>query len=657
MRVMRALGLASATAIGAVMLALSASGGCGGNAFTSGASVDGSTGDGSSSGGGDDGMPAEGGDGPAMTAGHTVYVAQTGKDTDGGLDPQHPVRTIKKGLEIAQGLVEGGVATPNVLVCSGNYPEDSLHVNFDMGLFGAYDCTTNPSMWTRAAAYGWPTFDAKVASVVSFANTTMQTSTLAIDGSVTSKTSVDGFVITGGETVSAAGPSLGIEVALGASPVLSNLVVGGGSGSAGSTDAGSIGIRVGKNSNPEIKNSVIDGGSGKGPAGSGFGSIGVRVEAGAPNIHDDVIAGGTGQSVGFASVGLDVLSSLTIAGNNPLSKVIVVGADSGAPPTGATLGVAVRSAGQADLDMVESVVYGTGNTTGTVESVGVEFDDGGKLTLLGDRIAAGSNAQGKTIGVQVTSAASASIVNCEIHGGDVPDMASGSTRGVLLTGPVTKAAVVFDTIYTGANGGQSGTAAIDIEAGVGSVTIQNDLLLGNDTGGSTGSAGAAVIAATCSGSASQLASLDYTGFVNFPDLLYCNDLATATGLPTGVTVDVDGPVPCKKTCGNVLVAATCVAGHSDCQIDGACPTQPPDACVQSILGSSWSSTGDGIGSSGADAGISSPAWQIESPGNYCKLTAGGTPYPGIVDDMAGNKRSTTKPSMGAVEYTGGPCGN
>ncbi|HEX8793819.1 MAG TPA: hypothetical protein VF765_22910 [Polyangiaceae bacterium] len=654
---MRALGLASATAVGIAFLALSASGGCGGDAFSSGSSADSSTGDGSSSGGGDDGMPGEGGDGPAMVAGHTVYVAPSGKDTDSGLDPQHAVRTIKKGVEIAQGLFEGGVMVPNVLVCSGNYPEDSLHVNFDLGLFGAYDCTTNPSMWTRAPAYGWPTFDARVASVVTFANTTMQTSTLAIDGSVTSSTKVDGLVITGQETVSATGPSLGIEVALGASPVLSNLVVSGGSGSAGSTDAGSIGVRIGKDSNPEIKNDVIDGGSGKGPAGSGFGSIGVRVLAGAPNIHDDVIAGGSGQSIGFASVGVDVLSSLTTAGNNPLSKVIVVGADAGPTAMGATVGVAVRSAGQADLDMVDSVVYGTGNTTGTVESVGVEFDDGGKLTLLADRIAAGANAQGKTVGVQVTSAESASIVDCEIHGGDVPGGASGSTRGILLTGPVSKAAIVFDTIYTGAQGGQSGTAAIDIEGGVGSVTVENDLLFGNDTGGTTGSAGAAVIAGTCSGGASQLAALDYTGFVNFADLLYCNDLGTSSALPSGITVNVEGPTTCKKTCGNVVVTGTCATPSPSCQTDPACPSMTPPGCVQSILGSSWSSVGDGIGSAGADAGISSPAWQIEPPGNYCKLTSGGVPYTGVMNDLVGHARSTTKPTMGAVEYMGGTCTN
>lgn len=657
MRAMRALGLASATALGVVMLALSASGGCGGSPFTSGASADGSTGDGSSSGGGDDAMPGEGGDGPAMVAGHTVYVAPSGKDTDSGLDPQHPVRTIKKGVEIAQGLFEGGVMVPNVLVCSGNYPEDSLHVTFDVGLFGAYDCTTDPSNWKRAPNYGWPTFDAKVASSVSFANTTMQMSTLAIDGSVSSKTGIDGFVVTGGQTVSASGPSLGIEVALGAGPVLSNLVVEGGSGSAGSTDAGSIGIRIGKESNPEIKNCVIDGGSGKGPAGSGFGSIGIRVEAGAPTIHDDVIAGGSGQSVGFASLGVDVLSSLTLAGGNPLSKVIVVGGDAATSPTGATLGVAVRSTSQADLDMVDSVVYGTGNTTGTVESVGVEFDGGGKLTLGADRIAAGSNAQGKTIGVQVTSASNATIANCEIHAGDVPAGASGSTRGVVLAGPVKQAAVVYDTIYTGATGGQSGTAAIDIGGGVGSVTVEDDLLFGADTPTSLTGAGAAVIAAMCTGSASQLASLDHTGFANFSALLFCNDLGSSIALPAGITATLDGGTTCKKTCGNVMVTATCAAPGPTCQPDTSCPSMTPPGCVQSILGMSWSAAGDGIGPSGGDAGIPSPAWQIEPPGNYCKLTGGGVPVSGIADDLVHHKRSTSTPTMGAVEYVGAPCTN
>jgi hypothetical protein len=655
MRAMRALGFASAAALLSATLAVSASGGCGGDAFTAGSNADASSGDGSSSGGGSDAMPNEGGDGPPMTPGHTVYVAPSGKDTNGGLDSLHPVRTIKKGLDLAQGLVDGGIMMPNVLVCTGSYPEDSLHVTFDVGLYGAYDCTTNPSTWEQSAGYGWPTFDQKVASSITYANTTSQVPTLSIYGSVSSKTTVDGFVIAGATSVtSAVTQSVGVEVALGASPVLSNLVVSGGTGAAGSLDAGSIGVRLGKG-NPELKNSVIDGGSGKGPAGSGFGSIGVRVDSGAPSIHDVVVAGGTGDAIGYSSVGIDVLSSLTVAGNNPLSKVIVLGSDAGANPTGATIGVAVRSAGQADLDLVESVAYGSGSTTGTQESVGVEFDDGGKLNLLTDRIGGGSNAQGKTIGVQVTSSANASIVDCEIHAGDVPTIAMGSTRGVVLMGPVTKAAVVFDTIYTGAQGGQSGTAAIDIEGGVGAVTIENDLLLGNDTTGSTGSGGAAVIATTCSGSASQLTSLDHTGFVNFGDLLYCDDLGSSNALPAGITVAVDGITTCKKTCGNVMVTQTCAVATPACQQDSACPSSPPLKCVQSILGNSWSPAGDGIGSQGGDAGIPSPAWAIEPPGNYCKLTAGGVPVAGITDDLLGNKRSTTTPTMGAVEYTGSTC--
>jgi hypothetical protein len=415
-------------------------------------------------------------------------------------------------------------------------------------------------------------------------------------------------------------------------------------------------VRIGKSSSPELKLSVIDGGSGKGPAGSGFGSIGVRILSGAPNIHDDVIAGGTGQAIGYSSVGIDVLSSLTIAGNNPLSKVIVVGADAGSYPTGATIGIAVRSAaGLTNLDVVDSVVFGTGATTGTVEAVGVEFDDGGKLALVSDRIGGGANAQGKTIGVQVTSAMDAAIVNCEIHAGDVPTSAQGSTRGVLFTGPVAKAAIVFDTIYTGAEGGQSGTAAIDIEGGVGSVALEDDLLLGNDSVGATPTAGAAVIATTCSGTASQLASFDHTGFANFADLLYCADLGQSNGLPAGITAAVDSSPVCKKTCGNVLVASTCMSGKLDCQIDPACPSMTPPPCMQNILGSSWSPANDGIGASGGDAGIPASAWQIQPPGNYCKLTTGGVPVTGIADDMLGNKRSTTKPTMGAVEYTGTSC--
>jgi hypothetical protein len=285
----------------------------------------------------------------------------------------------------------------------------------------------------------------------------------------------------------------------------------------------------------------------------------------------------------------------------------------------------------------------------------VELDSGGTFTLLGDRIGAGSQNQGRTVGVQVTSSAGVSIVNSEIHGGDVPVTASGSTRGVLLTQAVTKASIVYDTIYTGADGGQDGATAIEAQNGVADVTIEDDLLLGSGTTGSTGSGGAAIIAATCSGPGKQLASLDFTGFVNFTDLLYCNDTGQSNALAGGITVALDGVAACKTTCGNVLVSGTCTTVTPSCQADPSCPSKPPVQCVQSILGSSWSATNDGYGASTGDAGIASAAWQIESPGNYCKLTKGATPVAGVTDDLLAHPRSTSTPSMGAVEYAGSTC--
>jgi len=652
---MRALGFASAAALLSAILALSASGGCGGDAFTSGSNTDASTGDSSSSGGGDDAMPSEGGDGPPMISGQTVYVAMTGKNSNSGLDPLHPVATIKQGLTVAQGLADGGVALPSIIVCSGTYAEDSLHLDFDASLAGGYDCTTNPAKWAHAPGYGFPTFDAKVASIITYANTTPQLATFSIDGTISKKASVDGFFVSGGTPPpSAPGPSLGLELGEGASPVLSNLVVSGGGGQAAATDAGSIGVRIGKGS-AELKNSVVAGGSGKGPSSNGFGSIGVRVLAGTPNIHDDVISGGTGTGSGFSSVGVDVETSLTTAANDALTKLVVIGSDSGATPTGSTIGVLARSATMADLDLVESVVYGAGSTSGTTLSVGVELDSGGTFTLLGDRIGAGSQNQGQTVGVQVTSSADVSVVNSEIHAGDVPVTASGSTRGVLLTQAVTKAAIVYDTIYTGANGGQGGATAIEAQNGVADVTIENDLLLGSGTTGSTGSASAAVIAATCAGPGKQLAALAFTGFVNFSDLLYCNDTVQSNGAPAGITIALEGVSTCKTTCGNVIVTNTCAGALPSCQGDPSCPSKPPTQCVQSILGTSWSATNDGYGASTGDAGIASTAWQIEAPGDYCKLTKGGTPVPGITDDLLSHARSTSTPTMGAVEYTGATC--
>lgn len=667
MRAMRALPFAGAVALACFAALGSAFGGCGGDAFTSGpgksdGSMVGQGDDGSGSGG--DGTSSDGApDGPSMAAGHTVYVAQSGHDTATGLDPLHPLRSVKQALHVAQGLADAGVAVPNVIVCAGSYFENALQVSFDVGLYGGYDCTTDPSNWTRGtcpgASYCFPTFQSGKTSDIGFANTTSQQATLSILGTITSATVIDGFTVAGGAAGQTQAPgSAAIDVAGNATPKLSNIAASGGSGaisgSGGTGDQiGSVGLRILDSAAPTVTSCTIDGGSGSGPTGS----VGILVDTkGSPVFTQDLVVGGAGSVSGnapnVAAIGLDVVTSL--AGSSAPQQLLVFGSDPKATPNGTTIGVRVGGT-STDFDISYSIVSGGSGSSG--DGVGVKLEASGASHLLYDRIWGGQRTANESYGVWASGATSVQIVDSEIHAGDVMSSVATGAVGVDLGGAVTSAQLVFDTIYSGAS---AGSTAINVETGARGVTIEDDLLLGNGTGTGTGTGDALVTAAICTG---QLDKLDYTGFVNANTLLKCADTMTMTttlaGTPPGISGAIDGSATsCSTTCANVLVynastTALCTT-EAWCVDDTSCPGQPT-TCLPSVLGTSWTSTDDGAASlgnvSGVDAGAGTAAWQIESPANFCKLTTGGTPNGLATKDLLGNARSNT-PTMGAVEYMG-----
>ena len=88
------------------------------------------------------------GDGSAADASTSsiVYVAYNGKDTNSGLDPADPVKTIGQGLLVAAKL--SGVPTVEVCGSASNpYTEGLLEIGKDLVLQGGWDCafqTRNP---------------------------------------------------------------------------------------------------------------------------------------------------------------------------------------------------------------------------------------------------------------------------------------------------------------------------------------------------------------------------------------------------------------------------------------------------------------------------------------------------------------------------------
>lgn len=674
MRGMRALRFAGAVALACFAALGSAFGGCGGDAFTAGSgngdgsAVDRQGDDGSGSGGGDGAKGDGANDGPTIIPGQTVYVSTSGHDTSSGLDPQHPVHSVKQGLKVAQTLSEAGVMVPKVLVCVGDYFENSLQVTFDVGLFGGWDCTTDPNNWARGTClpapspspYCFPTFAKGTTSNIEFANVGLQQATLFVQGSVTSATQIDGFTITGAASgQGGANGSVGIDVAAGTTPKLSNIAADGGGGVFTGTPGpvggiGSIAMRISESAAPEVAYSSFVGGTGRGPNGS----VGILVNTkGAPVFVGDIVSGGSGSaanpSTDNAAIGMDVLTSLS--GSTAPQLLIVYGSDPTATPNGNTIGVRMRAAATA-LDLTDCVVSGGSGTAGT--GVAIQLEVPGTVNLVSDRIWGGQRSSSQTYGVRASGATSVTIVDSEIHAGDVTMSSVGTAPvAVELGSTVTEAQLVFDTIYTGQT---TGSTAVNVEQGAKGVTIEDDLILGDGTGTGMGTGDVAVIAASCSG---QIAKLDYTGFVNSDTLLKCTDATSGNAVlastPTGITSAIEGVVvQCSTTCGDVLVynpaSATVCSTEKWCVDDASCPNAP-GTCLPSLLGTSWTSAYDGAESlsvfGNPDGGAATTAWQIEAPANYCALTTGGVANALATKDLLGATRAS-KPTMGAVEYMG-----
>jgi hypothetical protein len=566
---------------------------------------------------------ADGGDAP--TGGAVIYVSPTGNDTGMGLDPAHPKLTVTSALAEAKA---DPLPRPEVHVCKGTYAEDSILVDFDVKLYGAYDCAT----WQRTSTYGYPHPDGVDATILASPDTTAQEGSLVVSSAVSSFTVVDGFSIVGPPTTT--GHTGGVHVTDTASPTLSNDVIEGGAGQVAASTAatGSVGIVVDMQAAPQIEGCIVTGGSGHGTVGS----TGIVLDStGGVSLHDSIVTGGTGLTTvasGTSTIGVDVRTSLT----TPLSALIVDGTDvTGA--SGQSVGLRIAGTGVAGSVAGCYIEGGLGLDT-TQSSIAVVVDTpGGGISLNGDHLYGGERTLGlqQTIGVLVVAAGSFTMEDTLVHGGTVQNATGAFTVGVDLSA-VAAPVVAFDTVYTGTGPG----TAVALNAGVTGTVLRDDLLLGGDNAASYG-----VAAVQCSG---LIGSLDHTALGNLAALYTCsNSGGTATNASNLTELALAlGSAESK----NVDIQATCITGDASCATFMGCPGV--SSCLPGIFGMTWSSD-DGVsalfGSTSADAGASVQGWTLV-PGAACSIATGGTTYGGVTTDVYGNKRNAATPTMGAVEY-------
>jgi hypothetical protein len=584
--------------------------------------------------GADSPMPSEaGGDaGEAGVIGNgtIVYVSTSGGlDSNSGLTPSSAKKTIAAGL-----LVAAGIPASEVHVCTGAYPESQLIISRNAKLMGGYDCTT----WKRSATYGAPGFDKIHETTIQNGDVPAQPTTLVLAGKLTQATLIDGFTIRGASSATA--PVGAIAVRDGASPVISNDWIEGGSGQGTAVLPGSYGIDIEGMAAPTINEDEIIGGGGMGNSGS----IGVIANTGgAATIQGDVIYGGHGVGSGAGAVGtagLVIAATLSI----PVAGCAIYATDAtaGAAYAYSSWGVIIGPLPSANVSAVvqSSLIEGGTGATG-IGSVGVAIATTGDVGLVGDRIYGGkrgpsaSTIGGQTLGVWIAGAGSALIADSMIHAGS-PYGPGGTAYGVLVGTTARPAVLAYDTIYTG-NVAATAAAAYFSTSTFGT-QLKDDLLVM----GSFSDVGLKLQSCSTPGAISVL---DNVMFTNGPPM-QCTAGAGPITYPTVATL--------ASFFGFGVVASTGSLGGATCTDTGCIPYAPcpGPACLQSLF--PGFSTDDGVttltsSQTAPDGGVGASGWML-SPTIPCALAREGVPIVTLGVDINGTPRAS-KPTVGAQEVT------
>ena len=159
------------------------------------------------------------------------------------------------------------------------------------------------------------------------------------------------------------------------------------------------------------------------------------------------------------------------------------------------------------------------------------------------------------------------------------------------------------------------------------------------------------------------ASLDEHGYATTAALLSpeeCRALATLYECGVSPMIDVANDPgsmatvlgPGVTTTGNVEVSSTCSTLNAWCVQDPECPQPAITPCMQSLIGTTWSASDDGVTglftAPAPDGGSMAGGWALQ-PTAYCALTKGGVPVTGISQDIFGHTRGPM-PTIGAAEY-------
>jgi hypothetical protein len=576
--------------------------------------------------------------GVGFCPGNVLYVSDTtGSDSNSGCSPCFPKATVGAAIASLKAL-ESPDAGPSgypegfaLHLCAGEYAELALVLDIPVSILGAYDCTT----WQRTADYGWPNFDKVAETIIKNGNANQSDQTLRVEGSTQdSDVVIDGLTFVGWEATSPPANSAALYVSLGATPIVTNNLIQGGSGvgngnGGGSTNIASVGLWI-DGASPNVFHNEIDGGSG---SDADWGSVGVFVRgaAASPFIHENRIRGGSGQSFDGGSFGVRAVegATMTVAGGNPLTQNEIwsgTGTDGGLMiPTAA--GVYV----QAVVDIVNNEIHVDPSTASAAIVAGVVTFTG--ITVARNRIHGGTASTGSTVGVWVKGTG-VKVENNMIHAGS----GSSGATGIWLESAVSPS-LLHNTIYTGTTQTSTDVTQLRLDDADQAIIRGNILLAAADT------FFPAIIMDECLNT-DAFAELHDNAFVATDKLA----LLQSGGCPNVIIShmsNLQNPITPGSAGGNIRFKApgTCSTEPGCTEIAACAGNGNAQQCFD-LLFEAWSAADDGLGT------LFDTGWKLEANTVPCPISKAIFTQTSS-SDLFGASRSTPI-SFGAHEQDG-PC--
>lgn len=584
-----------------------------------------------------------------------LYVSPNGDDTSSGCASDKPKRTI--GSALAGARSSQNVA--EIRACTGTYDE-VVSLDLPVSLRGGWDC----SGWKRTATYGFPTFDGTNETIIG--GSAVPHALHLTGASVGAASLIDGLTVQGA-IANSSSDGVALRIALGATPVVENCRILGGSSTSLDGD-GSVGLRVETDASPEVRSCYIDGGTGVTSADEGVGRAGVVVDGAGPWLHDNQITGGAaaaGPSFGVPSVGVVLRDTkpLTVASGKPLRANTMEGGDGNGEKAGGFASVGLLVIGDTDLDVVGCGAR-AGDAVGVSrQQLGLHSLSTGALRITGSRIYGGDQTgnpkTGFHYGAWIDGAKSLLVENNMIHGGNsIWGFTNTSPAIGLGLNDVGNAIIRFNTIYSGPSGYPALGSGLNINSAIqGGAIVQNNIIAAdagwNEPVFSQRCASTGIfqrfennLVFNTGGDPTGLGRV--FGYGAVPEDV-CQEWAYATSidqmtshLTTTCSATTAGECQAfggAKVSGNLTLRANC-DGDSGCIQWPACDITS-NTCLGSVL--DWSSTDNGLSK------LFGSGWALTS-GIPCAVAKSSLDLE-VAEDLFGAIR--TKPaSMGAHEFDG-----